>query len=421
MQTFSEAGVSARLAAALDRQKITTLNSVQSEAIPALLEGRDVVIQSPTGSGKTLAFLLPFLERFKHGAPGPQGLIVTPTRELAIQVDSVLRSLDTGVRGALLYGGVGYHTQTQALRRGADIVIGTPGRILDMFEKKLFSLSRVQYMVLDEADQMFDAGFERDMERIIGLTYSPQTILASATMPEWVSRTIDKHMRDPLIINVIAEGPSLLEHGLVRTDRGLKLRLLSDILHQHEAAIVFGRTKHGVRKLNTELLRMGHRSVELQGNMAQTARDRVMESFRNRRAKVLVATNVAARGLDISHVEIVVNYDLPDTAEAMTHRIGRTARNGSAGRAVTFITADDNENWAKLRRQGAPALRTVDASALAREGGWRYLENEAPPPARNGSGPSRSGASRRRRPRRRPAGMPPAGRPSVHGSSPART
>lgn len=410
MQTFSEAGVSARLAAALDRQKINTLNPVQSEAIPALLEGRDVVIQSPTGSGKTLAFLLPFLERIKPGAPGPQGLIVTPTRELAIQVDSVLRSLDTGVRSALLYGGVGYHTQTQALRRGADIVIGTPGRILDMYEKKLYSLSRVQYMVLDEADQMFDAGFERDMERIIGLTYSPQTILASATMPEWVSRTIDRHMRDPLIINVIAEGPSLLEHGLVRTDRGLKLRLLSDILNQHEAAIVFGRTKHGVRKLNTELLRMGHRSVELQGNMAQTARDRVMESFRNRRAKVLVATNVAARGLDISHVEIVVNYDLPDTAEAMTHRVGRTARNGSTGRAVTFITADDHENWAKLRRQGAPALRTVDANALAREGGWRYIEIEAPQPAHSGSAPSRNGASRRRRPRRRPAGGPPASR-----------
>jgi len=421
LQTFNEAGVSARLAAALDRQNITTLNAVQSEAIPALLAGRDVVIQSPTGSGKTLAFLLPFLEHFKAGAPGPQGLIVTPTRELAIQVDSVLRSLDTGVRGALLYGGVGYHTQTQALRRGADIVIGTPGRILDMYEKKLFSLSRVQYMVLDEADQMFDAGFERDMERIIGLTYSPQTILASATMPEWVSRMIDKHMRDPLIINVITEGPSLLEHGLVRTDRGLKLRLLSDILHQHEAAIVFGRTKHGVRKLNGELLRLGHRSVELQGNMAQTARDRVMESFRNRRAKVLVATNVAARGLDISHVEIVVNYDLPDTAEAMTHRIGRTARNGSTGRAITFITSDDHENWAKLRRQGAPALRTVDANALAREGGWQYVEVETPQPVQNGSSPSRNGAPNRSRTRRRrPAGGPGAGRPSVHGGRPAR-
>ena len=414
MQTFNEAGVSARLAAALDRQNITTLNAVQGEAIPALLAGRDVVIQSPTGSGKTLAFLLPFLERFKPGAPGPQGLIVAPTRELAIQVDAVLQSLNSGARSALLYGGVGYHTQTQALRRGADIVIGTPGRILDMFERKLYSLSRVEYMVLDEADQMFDAGFERDMERIIGLTYSPQTILASATMPEWVSRMIEKHMRDPLIIKVESEGPSLLEHGLVRTDRGLKLRLLSDILHQHSAAIVFGRTKHGVRKLNRELLRLGHHSVELQGNMAQSARDHVMESFRNRRAQVLVATNVAARGLDISHVEIVVNYDLPDTADAMTHRVGRTARNGSTGRAVTFITADDHENWAKLRRQGAPALPTVDSAALAREGGWRYVEIETQAPARNGAAPGQNGAPRRRRsrPRRGPV-APRSGRPST--------
>ncbi len=395
MQTFAEAGVSARVLAALDRQNITTPNQVQSESIPALLTGRDVVIQSPTGSGKTLAFLIPLLERFQTRGAGPRALIVTPTRELAIQIDTVFRTLDSGLTSALLYGGVGYHTQTQALKRGADVVIGTPGRILDLFSKKIFSLSRVEYMVLDEADQMFDAGFSRDVEKIIGLTYSPQTVLASATMPEWVSRMIEKHLQDPHRVKVVDDGPSMLEHGLVRTDPGLKLRLLSDILKRHRGAIVFGRTKHGVRRLNRDLQRLGHSSVELQGNMAQNSRDQVMESFRNKRADVLVATNVAARGLDMSHVGLVVNYDLPDSAEALTHRIGRTARNGSTGRALTFITPADHDGWAKLRRQGAPALKTLDASLLARDGGWAYTDEPEHVPAQNGARP-RSGRNRSR-------------------------
>jgi ATP-dependent RNA helicase RhlE len=374
LQTFAEAGVSTRVLAALTRQKIDTPNRVQLESIPALLDGRDVVIQSPTGSGKTLAFLLPIMERFQSAGPGPRALIVAPTRELAIQVEGVFKSMDSGLRSALLYGGVGYHQQQASLKRGVDVVIGTPGRILDMISKKTVSLSRVEYLVLDEADQMLDAGFAPDVERILGLTYSPQTVLASATMPDWVSRMIERHMQNPLRVKLVTEGPSLLEHGLVHTNPGVKLRMLSDILRKHRTAIVFGRTKHGVRKLNRELQRMGHKSVELQGNMAQSARDKVMESFRNQRADVLVATNIAARGLDLSHVGLVINYELPDTAEAMTHRVGRTARNGNTGRALTFITADDQEKWAKLRRQGAPALRSVDASAFAEAGDWRYVE-----------------------------------------------
>jgi len=406
LNTFADGAVSARVLAALTRQNITTPNRVQSESIPALLEGRDVVMQSPTGSGKTLAYLIPLLEHIQPGNPGPRALIVAPTRELAIQVDAVFKSLDSHLRSALLYGGVGYHTQTQALKRGADVVIGTPGRILDMVERRLVSLSRVEYLVLDEADEMLDAGFAHDVERIIGLTYSTQTVLASATIPDWVETMIDKHMSDPVTIRLATEGPSLLEHGLVRTDSGLKLRLLSDILRQHRGTIVFGRTKHGVKKLNRELQRLGHRSVELQGNMAQNAREHVMETFRSERADVLVATNVAARGLDISHVGLIVNYDLPDSAEAMTHRIGRTARNGSSGRAVTFLTHEDHEKWAKLRRQGAPALRTLDAAELSRQGGWLYVEDVAPtsPPV---AARFRSSGSRRRGPRGR-------GRPAVY-------
>jgi superfamily II DNA/RNA helicase len=189
----------------------------------------------------------------------------------------------------------------------------------------------------------------------------------------------------------------------VRTDPGRKLGLLSDILRKHRRTIVFGRTKHGVRRLNRDLNRLGHRSVELQGNMAQRSRDQVMESFRNQGADVLVATNVAARGLDLSQVGLVVNYDLPDSAESMTHRVGRTARNGNTGRALTFITAADNDNWVKLRRQGAPALKTLNALVLARDGDWVYtLEPEQPALPTNGHIAPRS-QNRSRRYRRRPA------------------
>ena len=412
MQTFAEAGVSARVLAALVRQEIHSPNQVQLQSIPALLAGRDVVIQSPTGSGKTIAFLIPFLERLQPDGPGPRGLVVAPTRELAIQVEGVFRSLDSGLRSALLYGGVGYRQQTEALKRGVDVVIGTPGRILDLTNRKLISLNRVEYLVLDEADQMLDAGFAPDIERILGLTYSPQTVLASATMPDWVSRMIAKHLRDPLRVKVVAEGPSLLEHGMVQTDAGGKLKVLSQILHQNRGAIVFGRTKHGVRKLNRELLRLGHKSVELQGNMEQNARDHVMESFRNQRADVLVATNVAARGLDLSHVGLVINYELPDTADALTHRVGRTARNGNSGRALTFITPEDGEKWAKLRRQGAPALRLVDASALGAGGDWQYLEQIAPAVAAPGRVKERSWQARSGR-----SSRPWRGRPARRSSS----
>jgi len=408
LQTFVEAGISPRTLAALARQNITIPNRVQSESIPALVAGKDVVIQSPTGSGKTLAFLVPVLERMRPGSPGPRALVVTPTRELAIQVEAVFTSLDSELRGALLYGGVGYHTQTLALKRRPDVVIGTPGRILDMVNRKLLPLTRIEYLVLDEADQMLDSGFAPDVERIIGLTYSPQIVLASATIPQWVSSMIAKHLNDPVRIRLVTEGPSLLEHGLVRTDSGLKLRLLSDVLRQHRGTIVFGRTKHGVRKLNRDLQRLGHRSVELQGNMAQSAREHVMESFRSERADVLVATNVASRGLDLSHVGLVVNYDLPDSPDAMTHRVGRTARNGTAGRAVTFITGEDHEKWAKLRRQGAPALRTLDATELSRRGAWQYVEDAADVTAATArprsAGRNRPGSfARRRRPMRRQA------------------
>ena len=230
MQTFAEAGVSARTLAALTRQSIETPVPVQAMAMPPILDGRDVVIEAPTGSGKTLAFLVPLVEGIGDPSPGPRALIVTPTRELAMQVDKVLATLDHGVRSALLYGGIGYASQTQALKGGVDVVIGTPGRILDMVGRKLLSLSRVEYLVLDEADEMLDQGFAPDVERILSQTYHPQIVLASATMPDWVTRVIAKYLDEPERVKVESDDEDLLEHGLLRVDRGQKVETLAKLL-----------------------------------------------------------------------------------------------------------------------------------------------------------------------------------------------
>jgi superfamily II DNA/RNA helicase len=408
--TFADLGVNARLLSALAHNSIDTPVAVQAEAIPPLMHGRDVVIQAPTGSGKTLAFILPLVERLLAvRGPGPRALVVTPTRELAIQVDRVFQSLATGLKSALLYGGVGYVTQEQALKSGVDLVIGTPGRTLDMVSRRRLSLSRVQLLVLDEGDEMLDAGFAPDVERIIELTYQPQIVLASATMPEWVNRMIVRHLNDPVRITVAAPVEEALEHGLLRVSRAEKLQTLSRLLRKHRgSAIVFGRTKHGVRKLSRDLRNLGHDSADLQGNLSQNVRDRTMDSFRGLRTSVLVATNVAARGLDISHVDLVINYDLPDSPQWLTHRVGRTARMGVKGRALTFVTPEDESAWRTLRRQGAPALPELDVRHLLTEGDWRYVAAsliEPSPQRTSGPRPPRSGQRpwNRRRPRgRRP-------------------
>jgi superfamily II DNA/RNA helicase len=376
LQSFADAGVGPHTLAALAALGIDEPVPVQAQAIPLLMQGRDVVIEAPTGSGKTLAFLIPMLERLPRRGAGPRALIVTPTRELALQVEKVLRSLATDLRSAVLYGGVGYATQRLALKSGIDVVVGTPGRILDLVAQGKVSLARIEYLVLDEADEMLDAGFAPAIEKLLGLTYEPQTVLASATMPAWVTRMIEKHTHDHAEVRVEGEKGADLEHGLLRVAREHKLQTLSRVLRRHGGtAIVFGRTKHGVKKLNSNLRQLGHNSVELQGNLSQAIRDRTMASFRDGRSQVLVATNVAARGIDVADVGLVVNFELPDSAQWLTHRVGRTARMGVAGRALTFVTPEDELAWIKLSRQGAPDIRELDAKRFIDDGSWQYQEH----------------------------------------------
>jgi ATP-dependent RNA helicase DeaD len=417
LSTFADYGIGRRSQTMLARHGIDTPVAVQIETIPSLLAGRDVVMHAPTGSGKTLAYLLPLVERLQRVERGPRALIVTPVRELAIQVDAVFRRLDPEGRSAVLYGGVGYGRQLAALRRQPPVIIGTPGRLLDMVDRGSLVLGGVQYLVLDEADEMLDSGFAPAVERLIGLTRERQTVLASATMPDWVAGMIRKHLTDPVRVRVAGkESEPLLEHAMVRVERTSKLSTLSGVLRQNRGVIVFGRTKHGVRKLSADLNRLGHAVVELQGNMSQAARDRVMATFRARRTDVLVATNVAARGLDVSHVRLVVNYDLPDTSESLRHRVGRTARMGIEGRALTFVTTDDSDAWRKLRGQGAPDLRELDVEHLLSDGGWRYVERTvvravapvrpaAPPRVATPARPAGQVRARRRRRRRAPGGQ----------------
>jgi superfamily II DNA/RNA helicase len=412
MTSFADMGVRPRTLQALQEAHITTPLPVQAEAIPPLLTGRDVVAEAPTGSGKTLAFLIPMVERLAghRRDGGARALVVAPSRELANQIGAVLKGIDKGLRVAMLYGGVGYGSQLNALRYSPDVVIGCPGRILDLASQGKANLSAVEYLVLDEADEMLDQGFAPDVERIIAMTPGDgprrrQTVLTSATMPAWVQRMIDRHLVEPAIIRVAMQGEPTLEHAILHMERANKVDTLSRLLRRHDgSALVFHRTKHGAKGLARDLNARGHRSVELQGNLSQNARDRAVAMFRSGQADVLVATNVAARGLDISGVAVVVNYELPETPQWLTHRVGRTARNGAAGRAFTFLTREDAEKWRKLRRLGAPELPGADTDHLLNTGDIRWIA--APPmgladhrPNRRPQQPRGAPGFHRRRPR----------------------
>ncbi|HZT97384.1 MAG TPA: DEAD/DEAH box helicase [Chloroflexota bacterium] len=380
--SFVELGVRECTSQSLVRSGISDPNAVQLEAIPSLLKGCDAVIEAPTGSGKTLAFLIPLVERLAgHRGGGIRALIVGPTRELATQIAGVLAGLDPALRTGLLFGGVPYGKQLASLRNSPDVVVGCPGRILDLAQQRQLRFDSVEYLVLDEADEMFDQGFARDVERIIALTPAQgrQTVLASATMPDWVQTMIRKHLQTPDRIVVRKNLEPALEHGLLPVPRDAKIDTLHRLLRQERGqTIVFHRTKHGAKKLARDLDKRGHFAGELQGNLSQNARDRVITSFRKRETWVLVATNVAARGLDIEGVGLVVNYELPETPQWLTHRVGRTARNGETGRALTFITEDDHPQWHKLRRLGAPDLPRLDRTRLLESGEWSYEPQTKP-------------------------------------------
>jgi ATP-dependent RNA helicase RhlE len=332
---------------------------IQAQAIPAALDGRDILGLAQTGTGKTAAFALPVLERLvtTRGGPHPRVLIVAPTRELASQISEEISSLArfTRIRVATVFGGVSFNAQISELRKRPEIVVACPGRLLDLLDRRAVRLDRVEILVLDEADHMFDMGFLPDIRRILAaLPDRRQNLLFSATMPKEIRRLTKRLLRDPHVVELNHTRPlETIEHALYPVAERRKQDLLEHVLSSDEfrSAIVFTRTKHRARRLAQKLDRSGHRAVALQGNMTQNARVRAMNGFRKREFDVLVATDIAARGLDVEQVSHVVNYDMPNTSDAYTHRIGRTGRAEREGKAYTFVTAADHSMVREVERK----------------------------------------------------------------------
>ncbi len=376
---------------ALEVMGISEPTPIQAAAIPPLLEGRDVIGQACTGSGKTLAFGLPLVNSVDERSGALQALVLVPTRELAQQVGGVLNRITAGtsIQLAVLYGGRAIGPQQETLRRGCQVVVGTPGRILDLLARRSLQFHALKYLVLDEADEMLDRGFAPDVERIIAATpRQRQTSLFSATTPEWVQEVAARYLKSPELIQINPDaGDGLaIEHEVCEIWHEEKFTVLCKLLDQETegATLVFGRTKHGVRNLGQKLARLGYAVDVLQGNLSQQQRDQVVKRFRDGTTPILVATNVAARGLDVLHIGRVINYELPETHELFTHRVGRTGRMGRAGRAITLLGPADLPKWHEIERglgrklprvtpDGKPVLAVVPTAPMrSRSRGRRF-------------------------------------------------
>jgi len=355
--TFDSFGFPPLVLSNIKKLGYTTPTPVQTQAMPMVMEGRDLMGLAQTGTGKTAAFLLPMIMRLMkkpqiEGAPRrayrrPRALILAPTRELAEQIHEAALDLSkgTGIRSTTIYGGCAMSRQLQALRQGTDIVVACPGRLLDHMGQRTVDLGMVEMLVLDEADQMFDMGFLPGIKKILGaLPKKRQSMLFSATMPDAIRGLAAECLTDPETVRVGNSNPvETVTHGIYPIGQHLKTTLLQALLERHKtgSVLVFTRTKHRAKRLAETLAKSGHSATSIQGNLSQNQRKFAMDGFRAGRYRVLVATDIAARGIDVSQIEHVVNYDVPSTPETYTHRIGRTGRASRTGEAHTFVTGED--------------------------------------------------------------------------------
>jgi ATP-dependent RNA helicase RhlE len=354
-----------RIAAGVHSAGYLQPTPIQQQAIPPILAQRDVIGMAQTGTGKTAAFVLPILQRLTEGPRGRvRALILCPTRELAEQINDHIRELGqhTRTRSVALYGGVSQRPQVDALRDGAEIAVACPGRLLDLINQREIDLTHVEILVLDEADRMFDMGFLPDIRRI--LKHVParrQTLLFSATMPDDIRKLAHDILHNPVTVQIGEPAPAAtVSHALYPVPPHLKTALLLELLKQTDtdSVLVFTRTKHRTERLAKQLKRAGYRAASLQGNLSQNRRQAAMDGFREGRVQILVATDIAARGIDVSSITHVINYDMPDTADAYTHRIGRTGRAAKTGDAFTLVTDDDADMVRAIERAlGAPVER----------------------------------------------------------------
>jgi len=342
-----------------------TATPIQEAAIPAALRGRDIIGTAQTGTGKTAAFVLPILNKLLEGPRGmPRALIVTPTRELAEQINQVVHALSVGtnLRSATIYGGVGADRQIKALRTGTEILVACPGRLLDLIQQRHAKMNRIEVLVLDEADRMFDMGFLPDVRRIIkAVPEQRQTMLFSATFPAEVELLASQSLVEPQKISMGISKPAItVTHALYPVPQHLKSALLLQILKQtdSDSVLVFTRTKHRADKVARQIAHAGHRVTSLHGNRTQGQREQALHGFKTGHYHIMVATDIAARGLDIESITHVINFDMPDTADAYIHRIGRTGRAHRTGDAFTLVTDEDKDMIRALERiMGGPIKR----------------------------------------------------------------
>ena len=386
---FEEFNLDARLNANINTMGFTQPTPIQEQAIPYAMQGKDVMGLAQTGTGKTAAFMLPILQRLTKGKLGHvRALIVAPTRELAEQIHETAVSLgkNTKIRSITVYGGVNKKRQVDALRRGAEIVVACPGRLLDIVGDKDIDLSHVEVLVLDEADRMFDMGFLPDIRRIIKLLpVERQNLFFSATMPKDIRDLTDSVLRDPITVQVDHSAPAkTVSHALYPVPDGLKKNLLFSMLNQTRTGrvLIFTRTKRRARFLARDLEKEGYNVEALQGNMSQNRRQSAINGFREGKYDILVATDIAARGIDVAEISHVINFDMPDTVDAYTHRIGRTGRALETGEAYTFTVPEDES----MVRDIEKVLRTPIERRRLPEFNYGSFSPEAAPQRANGNG-----------------------------------
>ncbi|WP_342425367.1 DEAD/DEAH box helicase [Paenibacillus sp. FSL L8-0502] len=422
MKNFTALGVEQHWVEALKEQGISAPTPVQQESIPLLMEGQDVIAEAHTGTGKTLAFLLPILQKLNLDKRHPQALVIAPTRELALQITEEAKCLaaaEPSLSLLAVYGGQDVERQLRKLKGGAQLIIGTPGRLLDHLRRGTLDLGGIKMLVLDEADQMLHMGFLNDVETILQeVPYRRQTMLFSATMPAGIRKLARVYMNEPVDVKVKSASSvpvSQIRQVVVQTtDRG-KQQALVDMLNTDRPylAVIFCRTKRRAAKLNEELQEMGFQSGELHGDLSQNKREQVMKAFREAKLQLLVATDVAARGLDVEGVTHVFNYDMPQDAESYIHRIGRTGRAGGKGVAVTLATPRDIPELRNIQKvagvtftssegggQRRPASDTADRQGRERRSG----RNDRRSYGGNDSGGGRRGSGREQAGRRDSAG-----------------
>ncbi len=434
---FKALGLHNEILCALDQSGYQSPTPIQSQAIPPVLRGRDLLGCAQTGTGKTAAFALPILDLLNRSEPGPRGnrlpraLVLAPTRELAAQIHASFEQYGRflPLRSTVVFGGVSKRPQTTALRRGVDVLVATPGRLLDLMGEGVLELSNIEIMVLDEADRMLDMGFIHDVKRIVAATPDErQTLLFSATLPPTIEKLAAETLDDPVDVAVAPVSSTIetTEQLLYSVDRPRKLSLLYTLLQNQEMqrVLVFSRTKHGANKVAKKLSGAGVATEALHGNKSQAARERALDGFKRGQVRVIVATDLAARGLDVKGLSHVINLDLPNEPETYVHRIGRTGRAGAVGVALSFCAPEERGHLASIERLTRTPLDRLDLPSLLSLPVPKTPSTSASP-QESTSSPSKANARTRnrnksRRDPRGPASERPSRPSSTHASGKSR-